>query len=360
MEFITYDYLPERGKDFLESIKNKKGVFLCTIAHTETAEIPGISAAGANTELIKYTAPADVEAIYFGKAKCLPKVPENPFGPPSPVIISIAALNILKIPYFPINAGLKIKPLSPIIEINEIYGENIINGKALYRLNLEQVLEKAKIFANEIAKSFNFVILGESVPGGTTTALALIEAFGYNAFNKICGSMPGNNHQLKINVVTRALKNIKKGDTPFQIVRKISDPMQPIQAVLTIELAKKGVNVLLAGGTQMVAVATLIKHINNYEDIFENIAISTTKWVTYDKESDIIGLMEDINLKIPLISSMLDFTNSKYENLSLYEKGYVKEGVGAGALATVLFNQTNYSNNTFLIEIEKVYNNIYG
>jgi uncharacterized protein (TIGR00303 family) len=360
MEKITFNYLPEKGKNFLKKTVHKKTVFLCTIAHTETSEIPGISAAGANTELIKYTAAADVEAIYFGKAKCLPAIPENPFGPPSPVIISIAALKTLKIPYFPINAGLKVKPFTPIIEINNIYGKSLLSGEALEELDLNQLLEKTKILAEELSKSFEFVILGESVPGGTTTALALIEAFGYAAFNKICGSMPGNNHNLKINVVKKALKYISSNETPFDIVRKIADPMQPIQAFLTIELAKKGVKVLLAGGTQMVSVATLIKHINQDDNLYKNIAISTTKWVTFDNDSDIVGLMHNIKLQVPLITSMLNFSHSIYENLRLYEMGYVKEGVGAGALATVLFNETKHTNKSFLKEIEKVYQNIYG
>ncbi len=359
MENITFNYLPEKGKKFLKEIKANKGLFLCTIAHTETSEIPGISAAGANTELIKFTAAADVEAIYFGKAKCLPAVPENPFGPPSPVIISIAAINILKIPYFPINAGLKVKPFAPLIEINDSYGRNLTEGKALYNIDIEKVIEKTKIFAAEIAKKFSFVILAESVPGGTTTAMALIEALGYSSFNKICGSMPGNNHNLKIEVVKKALTHIGQNDSPLEIVKKIGDPMQPVQATLAIELAKNGVKVLLAGGTQMVAVATLMKHMEK-NICYDNIAISTTKWVTFDKSSDIVGLMKNINLDVPLITSMLDFGISKYENLTYYEKGYVKEGVGAGALATVVFNNTSYDNNSFLAEIEKVYKNIYG
>ena len=70
--------------------------------------------------------------------------------------------------------------------------------------------------------------------------------------------------------------------------------------------------------------------------------------------------MENIDLKIPLITSMLNFETSKYENLRLYEKGYVKEGVGAGGLSAVLFNEKGISNSEFLEEIERVYKNIYG
>ena len=360
MENILFKYKPEQGKQFLAKTRDSKTCFLCTIAHTETSSIPGISAAGANNELIKYTPAADVEAIYYGKAKCLPAVPENPKGPPSPVIISIASLHVLNIPFFAINAGVKIKPFSPLIEINDIYGDNIENGKALLHIDFDTILEKTKVLAYEIAKSFAFVILGESVPGGTTTAMALINALGYDSFKKICGSMPGNQHNLKINLVKKALKTIKQSDTPFEKVKKIGDPMQLVQAILTLELAKKGVYILLAGGTQMVAVLALLKHITKKEHIFSKVAIATTKWVSEDIDSDITGLMYEIDSEAPLLSANLDFSYSSYNNLKLYEEGYVKEGVGAGGLAVTVFNKTNITNKDFLIKIENVYKRIYN
>ena len=360
MEFINFNYLPDKGRKFLRNIKNKRGIFLCTISHTETSSIPGVSAAGANTELIKYTPAADIEAIYYGTAKCLDGVPENPSGPPSPVIISIASLELLKIPFFPINAGVKIIPSAPMYEVNRNYGERIDYGDALGKIDFNEMLEKTKILANELAKSFEYVVLGESVPGGTTTAMAIIKGLGYDSYNKISGSMPGNQHELKINVVNKAISFINDSDTPMDIVSKIGDPMQPVQAILTIELAKKDVKVFLAGGTQMVAVATLIKSFTENKTIFRNIAIGTTKWVSQDKDSDIVGLMEHINLDIPLVSSGLDFSDSNYKNLQLYEEGYVKEGVGAGAIAVTAFNDTKITNNEFLERIENIYRKIYN
>ena len=356
---ILYKYKPNKGITFLKNIKEKKTCFLCTIAHTETSSIPGISAAGANVDLIKYTPAADIEAIYYGKAKCLPAIPENPFGPPSPVIISIASLNLLKIPFFAINAGVKIKPDAPLIEINDKFGEDISKGKALFKINFNSLIERTKILATQLAKSFKFIILGESVPGGTTTAMAIINGLGYNSFNKICGSMPGNQHKLKIELVKKSLMHINKKDSPFDILKKIGDPMQPAQAILAIELAKHGVDVLLSGGTQMVAIGAIIKSLINDKNIFSKLAIATTKWVSEDEHSDIVHLMKEINLEFPLFAANLDFSNSKYENLRLYEKGYVKEGVGAGGIALSVFNSLNISNELFLKHIENIYENIY-
>jgi uncharacterized protein (TIGR00303 family) len=359
VEGILFKYRKEQGKIFLQNIKGKRSCFLCTIAHTETSSVPNISAAGATTELIKYTPAADVEAIYYGKAKCLPAVPENPIGPPSPVIISIASLQVLNIPFFAINAGVKVKPYAPLIEINNIYGENIENGNALRNIDIELIIEKSKVLAFELSKSYKFIILGESVPGGTTTAMSLINGLGYNSYNKICGSMPGNQHRLKIELVKKALEHINDNDSPVDIAKKIGDPMQIVQAFLTMELAKNGIYTLLAGGTQMVAVATLIKELGLEEKFNDKIAVATTKWVSEDTDSDIVGLMEEMELAFPLLSANLDFSKSKFKNLQLYEQGYVKEGVGAGGLAVAAFNEKNISSDDFLIKIEKIYEKIY-
>ncbi len=358
MNNIIFKHNEELAKKFLKKIEKSRALFICTIAHTETCKIPGISAAGASIELIDYTPAADVEAIYYGKAYCLDKIPENPVGPPSPVIITMASLKLLNIPAIIINAGVKVKPLAPMIVVNEKYGENIENGKALFHIDLEKLKNYAKILANEFSKNFDCLILGESVPGGTTTAMALINALGVESFYQVSGSMPTNNHDLKKEVVKKALSYINKDDSIYDKIKKICDPMQPFQAFFALEASKLGVNVLLAGGSQMIAVAGLIKTLDkNYN--YENICIATTKWVTEDKYSDLKSLMIGLNLEIPLISSNLDFSKSRYKNLQLYEEGYVKEGVGAGALACSVFNTLKVSNKEFLIEIEKIYERIY-
>ena len=175
---------------------------------------------------------------------------------------------------------------------------------------------------------------------------------------KISGSMPGNSHNIKIKTVKEALKKINKKDSIIDILTKIGDPMQPFQAYFAGFLSNSGVKVILAGGTQMIAVAGILKRLDiNYDP--DNICIATTKWVTEDEYADVVYLMRELNLNIPLISAKLDFSNSNYENLKLYEKGYVKEGVGAGGLASVVFNNLEITNNQFLEKIESVYERIY-
>ena len=188
--------------------------------------------------------------------------------------------------------------------------------------------------------------------------MAIITALGVDTFGKISGSMPGNSHEIKIKTVNKAIKNLNKNDSVVDILMKIGDPMQPFQAYFGAFLSILGINVILAGGTQMIAVGSIIKNLGiKYNS--EKICIATTKWVTEDKYADVVYLMRELKLDIPLISANLDFSNSKYKNLKLYEKGYVKEGVGAGGLASVVFNNLEITNERFLRKIESVYERIY-
>ena len=95
--------------------------------------------------------------------------------------------------------------------------------------------------------------------------------------------------------------------------------------------------VLLAGGTQMLAVYALIQAIAQYQALefrAENIVIGTTRWVAEDPTGDTVGLANLIG-NISLVATQLSFHSSQYSQLQAYEQGYVKEGVGAGGLAII-------------------------
>ena len=67
-------------------------IFICIISNTETSDIPGITVAGANTELINYTSAGDSEYLYYGYCKSMNKIPVTPDGKPTPAVISRTAL----------------------------------------------------------------------------------------------------------------------------------------------------------------------------------------------------------------------------------------------------------------------------
>ena len=43
----------------------------------------------------------------------------------------------------------------------------------------------------------DYLVIGESIAAGTTTALGVLRALGYDANEKVSGSMPTNPHDLK-------------------------------------------------------------------------------------------------------------------------------------------------------------------
>jgi len=106
--------------------------------------------------------------------------------------------------------------------------------------------------------------------------------------------------------------------------------------------ASNSTGVLLAGGTQMLAVYALMRSLMDNLGLtgnLEEVVVGTTRWVAEDKTGDTVGLAKLIG-NIPLCATQLDFTNSSYPSLRAYEQGFVKEGVGAGgsAIASCLLN----------------------
>ncbi len=379
-DIITITKDKKAADNFLRLCIKQPPLFICTIATTETAVIPGISAAGATPELICYTAAADVEALYYGKARCLDKVPENPQGPPSPVIITMAAREAVNCPMIIVDAGNSIRPQVPLLVAGQKAGESITTPFPVK--NVQELLSQGIMIGNNLGRLGKTLVMGESVPGGTTTALALMEVLGIKAFGKISGSMPGNNPSLKEKIITRAMaeKGLVRGSLisdPLAAVSMMGDPMQIVQAGMALA-ASRHAPVILGGGTQMLAVAVLIGRLleqQNFDilpDIYrehcvaaiknfrlEHLGIATTSWVSEDNHADIRGLADQLPTKIPMYAARLDFITSRHKNLQLYEQGFVKEGVGAGALALAAFLYLEMDNSDLLPAIEAVYERIY-
>jgi NaMN:DMB phosphoribosyltransferase len=120
-----------KGKEFIKSIEGKESLFILAIAYTETAEIDGITIAGANKDMIKYTPPADAEFLYSGICKCIDAIPATPDGKPTPALITRAALRLMDIPVYVIDSGSKVKPMIPHYTLAVRHGCNIAYGKAL-------------------------------------------------------------------------------------------------------------------------------------------------------------------------------------------------------------------------------------
>jgi uncharacterized protein (TIGR00303 family) len=345
-----------KAEGFLKRIDRKNPLFVCVIGTTETAKIPGISAAGKYPELTDYTPPADVELLLLGRCKCIPGVPVTPEGIPTPALITRSALKLAEIPVLVANGGLRVKPSIPFLDLGGSPGGNIRTGKALE--NVGEVIQRATIAGESMAKLADYLVIGESIPGGTTTALGVLLAMGIDAKGKVSSSMQGNPHELKNETVKAGLRASGEkfgslAEDPIKAVSCLGDSMMPAFAGLVLGAATK-VPVLMAGGTQMGAVLAVVKALNRH--VLDNLAIGTTRWIIADKTSDLRGIISQI-ADVPILAADLDFSRSKFAGLRAYEEKVVKEGVGAGgaAVAAMIKSGDSLTREALLREIERNY-----
>jgi len=340
------------SKSILKKLENKNPLFLCVIATTKTSNIPGITGAGATPELTDYTPAADLELVICGEPKCLPEIPQTLVGEepaPTPAVITKACLEIADIPIMVADAGAGIKPDVPYIKLGEKPGEDVRTGNAVE--NAREIFEKGVMLGKTLSKINDHLVIGESTPAGTTTALGVLTALGYDARMKVSGSMPENPHDLKHEVVLEGLKaaGYEEGEVvedALRAVEIVGDPMIPAVAGIVMG---SSIPVTLAGGTQMTAVCAIIKGIDPEFD-FSNICIATTIFVAEDETSDINYITGQI-ADIPIFALDPEFEKSSVPGLKSYLDGSVKEGVGAGgAMFTATLKGSNMDDIRLKIE----------
>jgi len=341
----------EQGKSFIESMKSKKFLFSFVISYTETCEIPGITFAGADKDSIQFTPPADAEYLHYGYCKTIDKIPMTPDGKPTPGLLTKTALESASIPHLTINAGSKISPQLPFIDTGMSFGKNISTEDAMTDSQVSHAVDYGRIVGRSMASLTDCLIIGESIPGGTTTALAVLKALGYDA--KVSSSIPNNPVELKNQIVASALERIDS-DHPYSIVAKVGDPMIPFVAGM-LSSASSVSNVMLAGGTQMAAVLAFAAKIGFNE---ENTAIGTTSYITGDESANFTSLVTKI-ADIPAISVNPGLENSQYAGLKAFSEGFAKEGVGAGGSIISSMIKTGNDSTKFLEIAEKEYHRLF-
>jgi len=341
----------DRAQNFLESIKSGKFLFSFVISYTETCEIPGITFAGADKNSIQFTPPADAEYLHYGYCKTINKIPMTPDGKPTPGLLTKTALESSSIPHLTINAGSKISPQLPFIETGLSFGKNILIQDAMTDSQVSHAVDFGRIVGRSLASLTDCLIIGESIPGGTTTALAVLRAFGYDA--KVSSSIPNNPVELKNKIVESAMKRINS-DHPYSIVAKVGDPMIPFVAGM-LSSASGVSKVMLAGGTQMSAVLAFASKIGFNE---ENTAIGTTSYITNDQSANFKELVQKI-VDIPIISVDPGLKNSRYSGLRAFSEGFAKEGVGAGGTIIASMLKTGNDSTKFLEMVEVEYGRLF-
>ncbi|MCV0430605.1 nicotinate mononucleotide-dependent phosphoribosyltransferase CobT [Nitrosopumilus sp.] len=341
----------EQGKNFLESIKPGKFLFSFVISYTETCEIPGITFAGADRNSIQFTPPADAEYLHYGYCKSIDKIPMTPDGKPTPGLLTKTALESASIPHLTINAGSKISPQLPFVDTGITFGKNIFEQDAMTDSQVSHAVDFGRIVGRSMASLTDCLVIGESIPGGTTTALAVLKALGFDA--KVSSSIPNNPVELKNQIVKSALERIDS-EHPYSIVAKVGDPMIPFVAGM-LSSASSISNVMLAGGTQMASVLAFASKIGFNE---EKTAIGTTSYITNDETANFTSLIKEI-ADIPAISVNPGLQNSKFSGLKAFSEGFAKEGVGAGGSIISSMIKTGNDSTKFLEIAEKEYDRLF-
>jgi uncharacterized protein (TIGR00303 family) len=329
----------------------EKPLFLCILANTETAKIPNISAAGKSPELTDYTPAADAELVETGNAISINEPAMTPSGAPSPAVLTRASMLLTGIPCIFINSGLRVRPMIPTIDLNARPGGDIRKGHAV--IDAIDIYKKSRALGEKLGKLSDFVIIGESVPGGTTTAMGVQRALGYDG--KVSSSFPKNPLGIKNRVVEEAMKysGITFGslkNQPLRAVECLGDPMMAAAAGLVDGLNTRTV---LAGGTQMISVLSVIKHLGLTRDV----SIATTRYVADDKSASFREMAEILDYQA--FAADPGFGNSGRKGLRMYEDGDVKEGVGAGG-AMFAAAMRGYSRKEFREKTEEVCDSIFG
>lgn len=310
-------------------------LFLCIMSNTDTGKIPGISAAGTSPELTDYTPGADAELVETNRIMTMPELPETPGGSPTPAIITRAALTLSGIPSLFVASGLRRKPAVPYAEMGGFPGGDIRKQRAVE--DAIGIYERAAILGRKLVGLSDCVFIGETIAGGTTTALAVLKALGYPG--KVSSSFAVNPVELKLQVVREAMERcgIREGELrgdPLRAIAELGDPMMPCALGLIHGL--KGTKVVLCGGTQMAAVLAMADAM----DLEGDLSIATTRYIVEDKSASFKEIVEELGRPYYIADPGLE--RSKIPQVRIYTEGYVKEGVGAGgaALAASLYGVT--------------------
>ncbi|WNC29205.1 nicotinate mononucleotide-dependent phosphoribosyltransferase CobT [Thermosynechococcus sp. PKX82] len=327
---------------------------VCVLGFTETALIPGISAAGQTPSDRRITALADGEFLLRGiQPRYHYPLPPLTAGA-SPALISRALLEALALPLYVFNAGLPLPRLPEMIDLGGAPARCLTTGEAMTAQTVAQLWEQGWSWGAKLSSQYPWLIIAECVVGGTTTALALCESLGIPARDCVGSSHRQSNHAQKWSLVQQGLAHLPANADPFTCVAAIGDPMQVVVAAMALR-ASQTCGVLLAGGSQMMAVYAFARAIAQWRQLPwcpAQIVVGTTRWLIEDQTAQIHRLAERV--QCPLIYTQLDFSASRHPALRAYEQGFVKEGVGAGGCAIAAHLLAGWSNSDMVHIIDRL------
>jgi uncharacterized protein (TIGR00303 family) len=303
------------------------------LGSTDTATIPGITAAGETPKAVYHTPAADAEIVHFGAPRCSPVVPISPSGCPTPAVVTRAVRDLVEFPVRYVDAGITKPCGAPLIDRAIPPGKDIRSPVALPEA--DKIIDTATTLGTELAD--DHLLLGESIPGGTTTALGTLRALG-ESFG-VSSSLETNPLSLKETTVATGLtaSDISPGDaaqTPSLALKTMGDPVLATLFGLAKGALTTDTELTLCGGTQMIAVGALLRH----AAVSDSLTIATTIFLATDPSSDIEQAANDLGISLEISDPA--FTQTADPVFSQYASGMAKEGVAMGGALWIANTQS--------------------
>ncbi|HWQ65057.1 MAG TPA: TIGR00303 family protein [Methanospirillum sp.] len=296
----------------------KSPLFCGVLANTLLSTVPGLSGAGPDPQGSLMVPNLDAELIIQGKITSCNITPNTGTGCPTPASITRSMAELAGFPVLFINAGLMHRPTVPCLDFYSQPGQDprvttaVPDAKRLY--------SQGQWAGSFLSKTYDTLVIGECVPGGTTTALCVLRAGGYQAH--VSSAAVKSPKELKEEIVATVLQRIETSRKidPLELITEAGDPMMAVVAGIASTYSGK---LYLAGGTQMLAVASIIKELGvSVPDVV------TTIYVQDDKDANCIDIATQIGTPLTIVNP--DFGSIGHSGLVRYCIGEVKEGMGAG------------------------------
>ncbi|PSP85024.1 TIGR00303 family protein [Halobacteriales archaeon QS_1_68_17] len=301
--------------------------FFVAAGTTRTARIEGISAAGATPSQMGHTPSADAEILAYGRPVRAPVVPVSPSGCPTPAVVTRAVGEQVGLAPVVIDAGLAEPTAAPTVDVGAEPGRDIREPSPVPAAS--RAFEAARSVGAALPDEE--LVVGETVPGGTTTALGVLTALGEPA--SVSSSLAENPVERKRRIVEEGLaaSGLDPGGAagePLTAIREVGGPVLATIAGLAVGALESGTAVTLAGGSQLVAAAALVRHAG----VDDGMSLATTTFVADDDTADVAGTAADLGLDVTVTDPGFDAVDHPATNA--YRRGEAKEGVGmGGALA---------------------------
>lgn len=301
--------------------------FVVVAGTTRTARIDGISAAGAAPALTTHTPSADLEIVEYGDVVAAPVVPVSPAGCPTPAVVTRAVAERADVEALFVDGGLAAPTAAPTVDVGAEPGGDVRDADPVP--SAPAAFERARDLGGALPD--DELVIGETIPGGTTTALGVLTALGERA--TVSSSLAENPMARKRTVVEEALaaSDLAPGEAagePLTAVRRVGDPVLATVAGLVAGATDAGTAVTLAGGTQLATAAALVRHWG----VDAPLSLATTAYVAGDESADLADLAADLDVELTVTDP--HFEAGDHPALAAYARGEAKEGVGmGGALA---------------------------